>query len=139
MARFEKSKTKKGIRPIYVISHTEISNNITEFKCLDSEKMCLNPILDLYNGEVISFGVSNRPTLDFVLKSLNEVLETIENEAEYGTTIHSDHGWPYKHQKWVKTLENHRVFQRMSRKATSADNAAMENFFGILKQEIYYG
>ena len=27
----------------------------------------------------------------------------------------------------------------MSRKATCADNAVMENFFGILKQEIYYG
>jgi transposase InsO family protein len=27
----------------------------------------------------------------------------------------------------------------MSRKATCADNAVMENFFGILKQEMYYG
>ena len=27
----------------------------------------------------------------------------------------------------------------MSRKATCADNAAMENFFGLLKQEMYYG
>jgi len=27
----------------------------------------------------------------------------------------------------------------MSRKATCADNAAMENFFGVLKQEMYYG
>ena len=27
----------------------------------------------------------------------------------------------------------------MSRKATCADNAEMENFFGILKQEMYYG
>lgn len=27
----------------------------------------------------------------------------------------------------------------MSRKATCADNTAMENFFGIMKQEMYYG
>lgn len=27
----------------------------------------------------------------------------------------------------------------MSRKATCADNTSMENFFGILKQEIYHG
>ncbi|WP_158318464.1 IS3 family transposase [Alkalihalobacillus hemicellulosilyticus] len=27
----------------------------------------------------------------------------------------------------------------MSRKATYADNASMKNFFGILKQEMYYG
>jgi len=27
----------------------------------------------------------------------------------------------------------------MSRKATCADNSTMENFFGLLKQEMYYG
>ncbi len=27
----------------------------------------------------------------------------------------------------------------MSRKETCADNASMENFFGIIKQERYYG
>lgn len=27
----------------------------------------------------------------------------------------------------------------MTRKATCADNASMENFFSILKQEMYYG
>jgi len=27
----------------------------------------------------------------------------------------------------------------MSRKAPCVDNASMENFFGILKQEMYYG
>ncbi len=27
----------------------------------------------------------------------------------------------------------------MSRKATCSDNAAMENFFGIMKQEMYHG
>lgn len=31
------------------------------------------------------------------------------------------------------------VFQSMSRKETCADNAAMENLFGLLKQEMYYG
>src|SRR5690606_13859173 len=88
---------------------------------------------------IVSFGISERPTLDFVLKPLNEVLEIIKNEAEYRTTIHSDQGWHYQHKKWVKTLKDHRIFQSMSRKATCADNAAIENFFGIIKQEMYYG
>ncbi|MBM7598971.1 transposase InsO family protein [Virgibacillus halotolerans] len=39
----------------------------------------------------------------------------------------------------MKTLKQNKVFQSMSRKATCADNASMENFFGILKQEMYYG
>lgn len=31
------------------------------------------------------------------------------------------------------------MFQSMSRKATSTDNSPMKNFFGLLKQEMYYG
>ncbi|MGB2993673.1 MAG: IS3 family transposase [Paenisporosarcina sp.] len=39
----------------------------------------------------------------------------------------------------MKTLKTNKIFQSMSRKATCADNATMENFFGLLKQEMYYG
>ncbi|AOV06868.1 transposase [Sporosarcina ureilytica] len=117
----------------------KLVTDVTEFKCLDDEKLYLNPILDLYNGEIISFGISKRPTLDLVLEPLKEAVRVIKTEAEYRTTIHSDQGWHYQHQKWIKTLKKNKVFQSMSRKATCADNAVMENFFGILKQEIYYG
>ncbi len=117
----------------------KIVTDITEFKCLNEEKLYLNPFLDLYNGEIISFGISNRPTLDLVLDPLNDAVEIINSEAKYRTTIHSDQGWHYQHQKWIDALKNNKIFQSMSRKATCADNAVMENFFGILKQEIYYG
>lgn len=117
----------------------KLVTDITEFKCTENEKLYLSPILDLYNGEVISYGVSNKPTLDFVIKPLNQAMEFINNKAEYRTTIHSDQGWHYQHNRWVKTLRKNRIFQSMSRKATCADNATIENFFGILKQEMYYG
>ena len=117
----------------------KLVTDVTEFKCTGDQKLYLSPIMDLYNGEIISFGISNRPTLDFVLEPLNEALKTIENEAEYRTTIHSDQGWHYQHNTWVKTLKKNKIFQSMSRKATCADNATMENFFGLLKQEMYYG
>ena len=39
-----------------------------------------------------------------------------------------------------KTLNIYRLlFQSMSRKGNCLDNSVMENFFGLLKQEIYYG
>ena len=117
----------------------KLVTDITEFKCLDGQKLYLNPLLDLYNGEIISFGISNRPTLDLVLNPLNDAVEIINREAKFRTTIHSDQGWHYQHQKWINTLKDNKIFQSMSRKATCADNAVMENFFGILKQEIYYG
>ncbi|MFS0674620.1 IS3 family transposase [Ornithinibacillus sp. 179-J 7C1 HS] len=117
----------------------KLVTDITEFKCLGEEKLYLNPILDLYNGEIIAFGIKKRPTLDLVMEPLKETIEVIKNHAPYRTTIHSDQGWHYQHNQWVMTLEENNIFQSMSRKATCADNASMENFFGILKQEMYYG
>lgn len=117
----------------------KLVTDITEFKCLGEEKLYLSPILDLYNGEVISFGIKKRPTFDLVIKPLEETIEIIRNHAAYRATIHSDQGWHYQHNNWVKTLKKNKIFQSMSRKATCADNASMENFFGILKQEMYYG
>lgn len=117
----------------------KLVTDVTEFRCADDRKLYLSPIMDLYNSEIISFGISDRPTLDFVIKPLNQAVEIIKEEAKYRTTIHSDQGWHYQHNTWVKTLKKNKLFQSMSRKATCADNAAMENFFGILKQEMYYG
>ncbi|MDZ5474685.1 IS3 family transposase [Bacillus sp. 31A1R] len=117
----------------------KLVTDITEFKCAGEEKLYLSPILDLYNGEIISYGISNKPTLDLVLKPLDQAIKSIKITAAYRTTIHSDQGWHYQHNKWVKELKKNKIFQSMSRKATCADNATMENFFGIMKQEMYYG
>lgn len=117
----------------------KLVTDVTEFKCTENQKLYFSPIMDLYNGEIISFGISNRPTLDFVMGPLHRAVDIIKEEATYRTTIHSDQGWHYQHKTWVKTLKTNKIFASMSRKATCPDNAAMENFFGILKQEIYYG
>ncbi len=118
--------------------HQKLTTDITEFKCLDEKKLYLNPILDLFNGEILSYGISASPTLDLVLDPLEEALEIVK-DSKYRTTIHSDQGWHYQHDKWVTRLKDHKVFQSMSHKGNCADNAAMESFFGILKQEMYYG
>jgi putative transposase len=117
----------------------KVTTDITEFKCTGNEKLYFSPIMDLYNGEVIAYGMSKRPTLELVLSPLEEAINIIKKEATYRTTIHSDQGWHYQHKKWVKTVKKNKLFQSMSRKATCADNAAMENFFGIMKQEMYRG
>ncbi|MDY0393179.1 IS3 family transposase [Virgibacillus halophilus] len=117
----------------------KLVTDITEFKCHNEEKLYLNPILDLYNGEIIAYEIKKRPTLDLVMEPLQEAIEIIKNRATYRTTLHTDQGWHYQHNQWVRTLKENKVFQSMSRKATCADNASMENFFGILKQEMYHG
>lgn len=117
----------------------KLVTDVTEFKCLEGNKLYLSPILDLYNSEIISFKISNRPTLDIALDPLNDALSLVGNHAMYRTTIHSDQGWHYQHKSWVSTLKQHGVFQSMSRKGNCLDNSPMENFFGLLKQEMYHG
>lgn len=120
------------------IPYQKLTTDVTEFKCADGGKLYLSPVMDMYNGEILSYGMSMHPTLDFVMGPLKEALSVIKG-ARYRTTIHSDQGWHYQHRKWVQTLKEHKVFQSMSRKGNCLDNSPMENFFGLLKQEMYYG
>lgn len=41
--------------------------------------------------------------------------------------------------QYTDKLKEQRIFQSMSRKGNCHDNSVMENLFGLLKQEIYYG
>ena len=68
---------------------------------------------------------------------LEKALE--ENKDIKDLTIHSDQGFHYQHSSWTKKLEKMNIRQSMSRKGNCLDNSPMENFFGILKQEMYYG
>jgi len=120
------------------VCHQKLTTDITEFKCLDGKKLYLSPILDLFNGEILSYGIGPSPTLDLAIRPLREAIRIVK-DSKFRTTIHSDQGWQYQHKKWVKTLKENKVFQSMSRKGNCLDNSPMENFFGILKQEMYYG
>lgn len=51
--------------------------------------------------------------------------------------LHSDQGWQYRMKEFQKLLQDHK--QSMSRKGNCLDNSVMENFFGRLKVEMYYG
>ena len=60
-------------------------------------------------------------------------------KIERGTIIHSDQGTLYQSFIYQKNLADRGIIQSMSRKATCLDNAVIENFFGILKSEMFYG
>ena len=63
------------------------TTDITEFS-LFSRKLYLYPILDMYNGEIISYNISERPHLKQVMDMLNKALDKIAD----GTNLifHSD-------------------------------------------------
>ena len=112
--------------------------DVTEFRIKGEEKkLYLSPILDVYNSEIISYTLSHHPTIDLTNTMLEKALE--ENKNIKDLTIHSDQGFHYQHSSRTNKLENMHITQSMSRKGNCLDNSPMENFFGILKQEMYYG
>ena len=67
---------------------------------------------------------------------LEKTFETIPDGT--GLILHSDQGWQYQHKQYQQILKNKGVQQSMSRKGNCLDNAVIENFFGLLKSELFY-
>ena len=128
------------------IPHQKITTDTTEFKYYDVDskgrmmikKLYLDPFMDLCNREIISHGVSPTPSSKNIMNALNAAIE-ITSDCPYRRTFHSDQGRGYQMKAYVRTLQEHRIFQSISRKGNCHDNSVMENFFGIMKQEMYLG
>ncbi len=126
--------------------HQKITTDTSEFKYyelgangeLKVRKLYLDPFMDLYNSEVISFSISPKPSAEAILAAQTRAIEITAN-ASYRRTFHSDRGWAYQMKAYQHNLKKHGIFQSMSRKGNCLDNSPMENFFALLKQEIYYG
>ena len=111
------------------------TTDITEF-ALFGTKLYLSPILDMYNGEIISYEISDRPVLGQVLRMLDNAFAKIPDNTNL--IFHSDQGWQYQHKTYQKRLKDKGIRQSMSRKGNCLDNSIMENFFGLLKSELLY-
>ena len=86
----------------------------------------------------INFGKLNKKNLEKADELCNKAIE-ITKDCKYRRTFHSDRGWAYQMKAYKYKLKENRIYQSMSRKGNCYDNSKMENFFGILKQEMYYG
>jgi len=109
--------------------------DITEFN-LRGEKVYLSPILDGYAGDIVSYNISRRPDFYQIHDMLNKAFR--DNPDTQELIFHSDQGWQYQHYGYQKILSEHGITQSMSRKGNSLDNGLMENFFGLLKTEMFY-
>lgn len=111
------------------------TTDITEFH-LFGRKLYLSPILDMYNGEIVSFEISEHPVLEQVTDMLKKAFAKIPDNTKL--ILHSDQGWQYQHKTYQKMLCDKGIRQSMSRKGNCLDNSIMENFFGLLKSELLY-
>ncbi|WML43141.1 IS3 family transposase [Neobacillus sp. PS3-40] len=109
--------------------------DVTEFH-LYGEKLYLSPILDLYNGEIISYHLEKRPVYPLVSNMLDKAFKQLKDGDS--PILHSDQGWHYQMKQYQHALKEQGIIQSMSRKGNCLDNAVIENFFGLLKSELLY-
>ena len=109
--------------------------DVTEFS-LFGEKLYLSPILDLRSSDLVSYTISERPMLSMVTTMLDKAFEKIPDATNL--ILHSDQGWQYQHRQYQRMLREKGIRQSLSRKGNCLDNAVIENFFGLLKSELFY-
>lgn len=128
------------------VPHQKITTDTTEFKYYEPDdkgrisikRLYLDPFMDMWNLEILSYGISGRPSAQNIMKALDEAID-VTSDCRFRRTFHSDRGWAYQMNAYRHELKKHHIFQSMSRKGNCYDNSPMENFFGIMKQEMYYG
>ena len=109
--------------------------DVTEFN-IKGDKVYLSPILDLYNQEIISYEIADRPQISMVMQMLKGAFNRLRSEDK--PLLHSDQGWQYQMAMYQQALKEKGVAQSMSRKGNCLDNAVMENWFGIMKTEFFH-
>lgn len=110
--------------------------DITEFS-IPAGKVYLSPIIDCFDGFVVSWTIGTSPSASLVNEMLEQATSTLqENEHPI---LHSDRGSHYRWPGWIERVEKAGLQRSMSRKGCSPDNAACEGFFGRLKVEMFYG
>ena len=110
--------------------------DITEFQ-IPAGKVYLSPVIDCFDGLVISWSIGTSPNAELVNTMLDAAIEKVTNSNDR-PVVHSDRGAHYRWPGWLSRIRNAKLIRSMSRKGCSPDNAACEGFFGRLKTELFY-
>jgi transposase InsO family protein len=114
------------------------STDVTEFKWYEGpvvHKLYLSVILDLYDLFPVAWVVSNRNDNKLVLDTF---AQAILNNPDAKPIFHSDRGFQYTSKVFQSQLQKQGMQQSMSRVGHCIDNGPTENFWSIVKSEMYY-
>lgn len=109
--------------------------DITEFR-IPAGKVYLSPIIDCFDGMVVSWTIGTSPNAGLVNSMLDNAVYGLANGEH--PVIHSDRGCHYRWPGWIDLVEKAGLIRSMSKKGCSPDNSACEGFFGRLKNEMFY-
>ena len=102
----------------------------------DGGRCYLSTILDAYTKEILSYVLSETLEIDFVLETVNQLIDRHGISVTAETLVHSDQGSHYTSCSFINILKDKELRQSMSRRGNCWDNAPQESFFGHMKDEI---
>jgi putative transposase len=91
---------------------------------------------DLFNGEIVGYAMGERLSKNLVEESLLRAVSSRRPEKE--VLHHSDRGSQYCSHEYRSLLKLFGLVVSMSGRGNCYDNAPMESFWGILKQELVH-
>ncbi len=108
--------------------------DITEFKYGMNSKAYFSAILDYGENKIIAYKLSKHNDNALVQNTITQIEDYI---IPTKTLFHSDRGFQYTSHSFKRFIEEHQIIQSMSRVGRCIDNGPMENFWGIIKEEMY--
>ncbi len=141
--RVKVKKRKPTGQPTYIAEHllkrqfeadAPMQKLVTDITYLPfgGKTLYLSSILDLFNGEIVAYSISDKQDTGFVLDTLDQL------PTRSGAMLHSDQGSVYTSQAYQEAVKGKGITMSMSRKGTPADNAPIESFHSTLKSETFY-
>lgn len=112
--------------------YEKVCTDVTEFRVGEC-KLYLSAAIDLYSRKIVGYSVGKSPTVNFVLSSIRCFIDN-----EHKMIIYNDQGFQYQNKLYQNLLLKNNCEISMSRKGNCLDNSPIENFFSILKNEMYH-
>lgn len=89
--------------------------DITEFQ-LQAGKVYLSPVIDCFDGKVVSWTTGTRPDAKLVNAMLDDAIDTLREHER--PVIHSDRGSHYRWPRWLDRINASGLIRSMSRKGS---------------------
>ena len=87
------------------------ATDVTEFN-VSGNKLYLFPIIDLFNGEIVSFDLSERPVFSQIIRMLKKSSRKVKSTQNI--ILHSDQGWQYQMKHYQNLLKEKGIIQSIS-------------------------
>ena len=102
----------------------------------ENGKCYLSTILDAFTHEILAYRVSISFKVDFVLETVDLLIQEHGSTLDNETIVHSDQGCHYTSYAFIQKLKDNEFIQSMSRRGNCWDNAPQESFYGHMKDEL---